>query len=169
MFGPLGVPEILFILVLALLIFGPRRLPDVGRTLGKAMGEFRRASTELKRSINTEIALEDEDEKPRYTRTARPERGAEESGGGGAVAAGEEAARKDEAPPRREDGEELDLGRWTRRGGEEGEGGAKAAAQPGTVPRSAAGPAGDGGGDPGDEPGDDSGGEGSGGDRDPEA
>lgn len=74
MFGPLGVPEILFILVLALLIFGPRRLPEVGRTLGKAMGEFRRATTELKRSINTEIALEDEDERPSYTRTARPER-----------------------------------------------------------------------------------------------
>jgi TatA/E family protein of Tat protein translocase len=71
MFGPLGVPEVIFILVLALLIFGPRRLPEIGRTLGKAMGEFRRATTELKRSINTEIALEDEDDRPKYTRTAR--------------------------------------------------------------------------------------------------
>ncbi len=177
MFGPLGVPEILFILVLALLIFGPRRLPDVGRTLGKAMGEFRRASTELKRSINTEIALEDEDEKPRYTRTARPERDAGEGGGG--AAAGEETARQDEAPPRREDGGDLDLSRWTRGGGGEGEGGAKAAPQPGTVPRSVAGPAsepgrgkapaGDGGGDSGDDPGTDSARDGSGRDRDPEA
>jgi sec-independent protein translocase protein TatB len=71
MFGPLGLPEVLFILVLALLIFGPRKLPEIGRTLGKAMGEFRRATTELKRSINTEIALEDDEERPRYTRTAR--------------------------------------------------------------------------------------------------
>jgi sec-independent protein translocase protein TatB len=80
MFGPLGVPELLFILVLALLIFGPRRLPEMGRTLGKAMGEFRRATTELKRSINTEIALEDDDERPRYSRAPRRE----ETGAGGA-------------------------------------------------------------------------------------
>jgi TatA/E family protein of Tat protein translocase len=71
MFGPLGLPEVLFILVLALLIFGPRKLPEIGRTLGKAMGEFRRATTELKRSINTEIALEDDDDRPKYTRSAR--------------------------------------------------------------------------------------------------
>lgn len=64
MFGPLGVMEILFILVLALLIFGPRRLPEVGRTLGKALGEFRRATTDLKRTINTELALEDQEERP---------------------------------------------------------------------------------------------------------
>ena len=74
MFGPLGIPEILFILAIALLIFGPRRLPEVGRTLGKAMGEFRKATTELKRSINTEIALEDEDERPKYSRAPRPPR-----------------------------------------------------------------------------------------------
>lgn len=61
MFGPLGVPELLFILVLALLIFGPRRLPEIGRTVGRAMGEFRRASTELQRTLNTEIALDEED------------------------------------------------------------------------------------------------------------
>lgn len=68
MFGPLGAPEIIFILLLALLIFGPRRLPEMGRTIGKAMGEFRRATTDLKRSINTEIALEDADERPKYQR-----------------------------------------------------------------------------------------------------
>lgn len=64
MFGPLGVPELLFILVLALLIFGPKRLPEIGRTVGKAMGEFRRASNELRRTLNTEIALEEEESKP---------------------------------------------------------------------------------------------------------
>ena len=41
--GPLGVPEMLFILVLILLIFGPKRLPEVGRMVGKGLGEFRRA------------------------------------------------------------------------------------------------------------------------------
>lgn len=59
MFGPLGFPEVLFILVLALLIFGPKRLPEVGRTIGKGMAQFRRATTDLKRTIESEIALED--------------------------------------------------------------------------------------------------------------
>jgi sec-independent protein translocase protein TatA len=57
--GPLGVPELIFILILALLIFGPKRLPEIGRTIGKGMAEFRKASTELKRTINTELALEE--------------------------------------------------------------------------------------------------------------
>ncbi|HEY0514258.1 MAG TPA: twin-arginine translocase TatA/TatE family subunit [Thermoanaerobaculia bacterium] len=57
--GSLGLPEIAFILVLALLIFGPKKLPEIGRTLGKGMAEFRRATDELKRSINTELALDE--------------------------------------------------------------------------------------------------------------
>jgi len=51
----IGAPELIFILVLALLIFGPKRLPQLSRTLGKGMAEFRRASTELQRAIHTEI------------------------------------------------------------------------------------------------------------------
>jgi sec-independent protein translocase protein TatA len=66
--GPLGVPELIFILVLALLIFGPKRLPEIGRTVGKGLAEFRKASTELKRSINTELAL-DESPAPPPVRT----------------------------------------------------------------------------------------------------
>jgi TatA/E family protein of Tat protein translocase len=60
MFGPLGFPELIFILVLALLIFGPKKLPEIGRTLGKGLAEFRRATDDLKRTINTEVALEEE-------------------------------------------------------------------------------------------------------------
>jgi sec-independent protein translocase protein TatB len=70
MFGPVGWHEILLILVLALLVFGPRRLPELGRTLGRALGEFRRATTDLKRTLNAEIALE-EGERSRSPR--RPE------------------------------------------------------------------------------------------------
>ncbi len=55
MFGSLGFPEILFILALALIVFGPRRLPEVGRTIGRALGEFRRATGDLKRSFDQEI------------------------------------------------------------------------------------------------------------------
>lgn len=47
--------EILFILALALLIFGPKRLPEVGRTLGKTLREFRRATSDLKRSVEREM------------------------------------------------------------------------------------------------------------------
>lgn len=59
MFGSLGITEILFILVLALLVFGPRKLPEIGRTLGRALGEFRRATSELKHSLDAEISREE--------------------------------------------------------------------------------------------------------------
>ena len=53
--GPLGFTEILFILLLALLLFGPRRLPELGRMLGRGLKEFRRASTDLRSTIEDEI------------------------------------------------------------------------------------------------------------------
>ena len=59
MIGSLGVPELLFILVLALLVFGPRKLPEIGRTLGRAMGEFRRATSDLKRTLDVELSTEE--------------------------------------------------------------------------------------------------------------
>src|SRR5919106_4501370 len=58
MFG-LGVPELIFILLLALLIFGPKKLPEIGRTLGRGMSEFRKASNELTRTLNVELALDE--------------------------------------------------------------------------------------------------------------
>jgi TatA/E family protein of Tat protein translocase len=68
MFG-LGAPELIFIFVLALLIFGPKKLPQIGRTIGKGMAEFRRASTELQRAVNTEI----DDPPPRRSTPPRAE------------------------------------------------------------------------------------------------
>ncbi len=53
--GPLGVPETVFFFVLALLIFGPKKLPELGKTIGKAMMEFRRASSELKATFDREM------------------------------------------------------------------------------------------------------------------
>ena len=70
--GSLGLPEIAFIVIIALLIFGPKKLPEIGRTLGRGMAEFRRATDELKRSINTELAL-DESPVPPVLRTRRIE------------------------------------------------------------------------------------------------
>lgn len=59
MFGSLGVPELLFIFGLALLIFGPRKLPEIGRTLGRGMAEFRKASADVKRTINAELIADE--------------------------------------------------------------------------------------------------------------
>ncbi len=64
MFGPLGFPEMIFIVVLALLIFGPKRLPEVGRTIGKGMAQFRKATSDFRRTIETEIALENDTPRP---------------------------------------------------------------------------------------------------------
>lgn len=58
MFG-IGYTEILVILVVALIVLGPKNLPKIARTLGKGLGEFRRVSTEFQRTINTEIEVEE--------------------------------------------------------------------------------------------------------------
>ena len=55
----IGVPEIIMILVIALIVFGPRKLPEVGRTLGKALGEFRKATDDLKNTIEREVRVEE--------------------------------------------------------------------------------------------------------------
>jgi TatA/E family protein of Tat protein translocase len=52
----LGIPEMIFIFLLALLLFGPKKLPQAGRELGKALSEFKRASNEFKHQLETEIA-----------------------------------------------------------------------------------------------------------------
>ena len=59
MFGTLGMPELILIFVVALLLFGPRKMPQIGRSIGRALGEFRRASNEFKRTIEDEVASED--------------------------------------------------------------------------------------------------------------
>lgn len=53
--GPLGVPEMFAIFVIALLLFGPKKLPELGRTLGKALSEFRRAKNELKGTFESHL------------------------------------------------------------------------------------------------------------------
>jgi TatA/E family protein of Tat protein translocase len=59
MFGSLGVPELLLIFVVILIVFGPRRIPEIGKTLGKALGEFRKATDDLKNTIEREVRLEE--------------------------------------------------------------------------------------------------------------
>ena len=62
MFG-IGGTELLVILVVALIVLGPKSVPQIARTLGKAMGEFRKVSTESQRTLNTEIELEEHEKR----------------------------------------------------------------------------------------------------------
>ncbi|HEY6547239.1 MAG TPA: twin-arginine translocase TatA/TatE family subunit [Vicinamibacteria bacterium] len=58
MFGTLGGPELFLILVVALIVFGPRKLPDIGKSVGRMMAEFRKASNDFKRTIEDEVEAE---------------------------------------------------------------------------------------------------------------
>ena len=57
----LGFPELVVIFIVAMLVFGPRKLPDLGRSLGKGLAEFKKASNELKRTWDEEVRSEEED------------------------------------------------------------------------------------------------------------
>lgn len=63
MFGSLGMPELVIIFVIALIVFGPRKLPELGKSLGKSLAEFKRASNELRNSLEEEIRVEEERDK----------------------------------------------------------------------------------------------------------
>ena len=55
MFGSIGPAELILIFIIALLVFGPRKLPEIGRSVGKALREFKKASDEIKTRIEDEI------------------------------------------------------------------------------------------------------------------
>jgi sec-independent protein translocase protein TatA len=60
MLGSIGMPELIIIFVIALIIFGPRKLPELGKSLGKSLAEFKRASNELKSTLEEEIRVEEQ-------------------------------------------------------------------------------------------------------------
>jgi sec-independent protein translocase protein TatA len=64
------MPELIVIMVIALIIFGPRKLPELGRSLGRSLNEFKRASNELKHTLDEEIRIDEQ-------RTAEQQRAAE--------------------------------------------------------------------------------------------
>ena len=72
MFGSIGMPELIIIFVIALIIFGPRKLPELGRSLGKSLAELKRASNELKSTLEEEIRFEEQQHKAEAARAATP-------------------------------------------------------------------------------------------------
>ena len=75
MFGSIGMPELIIIFVIALIIFGPRKLPELGRSLGKSINEFKKASNELRSTLDEEIRLEEQrsSDRQRAPEAARPQ------------------------------------------------------------------------------------------------
>jgi sec-independent protein translocase protein TatA len=71
MFGSIGMPELIIIFVIALIIFGPRKLPELGRSLGKSLAEFKKASNELKSTLEEEIRLEEQRSAFEASKTAK--------------------------------------------------------------------------------------------------
>jgi TatA/E family protein of Tat protein translocase len=62
MFGSIGVPELIIIFTIALIIFGPRKLPELGRSPGRSLAEFKRASNELRSTLDEEIRADEQRE-----------------------------------------------------------------------------------------------------------
>jgi sec-independent protein translocase protein TatA len=73
MFGTLGGPELFLILVIALIVFGPRKLPEIGKSLGRTLAEFRKASNEFRQTIENEVETDKLKEATRIEAPALPQ------------------------------------------------------------------------------------------------
>ncbi|MFP4447047.1 MAG: Sec-independent protein translocase protein TatB [Desulfosudaceae bacterium] len=129
MFG-IGMPELILILVVALVVIGPRKLPEMARSLGKALGEFKQATGEMTRAVNLDDNLKDIKQSfqeakeavnvditdvPRNEETSsRPAAGAEEKPAGEAPPAGDNQDAAEITTPTGESGDTSEPGRQDR-------------------------------------------------------
>src|SRR6185503_1292402 len=95
MFGTIGGPELLLILVIALIVFGPRQLPEIGKSLGRMLVEFRRAGNDFKRTLEDEVEAEKLRPAPAHVEPPRVEPAGAPTG---TVPAGADAAPPTSAP-----------------------------------------------------------------------
>ncbi len=72
MLGSIGMPELIIIFVIALIIFGPKKLPELGRSLGRSLNEFKRASNELKNTLEEEVRMEEQKDRQAAEKVAAP-------------------------------------------------------------------------------------------------
>ena len=72
MFGTLGGPELFLILVIALIVFGPRKLPEIGKSLGRMMMEFKKASNEFRQTIESEVEADKQREAAKLESRVEP-------------------------------------------------------------------------------------------------
>jgi sec-independent protein translocase protein TatA len=70
MLGSIGMPELIIIFVIALIIFGPKKLPELGKSLGKSIAEFKRASNDLRNTLEEEVRVEEQQQQRAAARTA---------------------------------------------------------------------------------------------------
>jgi TatA/E family protein of Tat protein translocase len=72
MFGSIGMAEMVVIFLIALLVFGPRKLPELGKSLGRSLAEFKRASNELRNTLEDEVRIEEQREQAARASAATP-------------------------------------------------------------------------------------------------
>ena len=73
MLGSIGMPELILIFVIALIVFGPKKLPEIGKSLGKGLAEFKKASDDFKQNIQKEVdSLKDETKPDSSTSPTKP-------------------------------------------------------------------------------------------------
>lgn len=83
MFGSIGGPELLLILAIALLVFGPKKLPELSRTIGRGVAEFRRATQGFKSTLEREISAAEAEVSVKDDQPAPADRPADETGPAG--------------------------------------------------------------------------------------
>ena len=72
MLGSIGMPELIIIFVIALIVFGPRKLPDLGRSLGQGINEFKKATRDVQQRFEDEVEAEKRATAPTPTAAAEP-------------------------------------------------------------------------------------------------